>query len=185
MHIILINDIILNVRGELLMANGSKIEFELICEDILNNIEFKNLNKEAHHGITRYEHSIRVAKTTYRFAKFMHVRDYKETTRAALLHDFYSNKDLDSLTSYEKLSAHPNLALKNAKKYYDINSIQEDIIKNHMFPATKVIPKTKEGIIVSLTDKLVATYEMLHYKFSMQLSVLIIFIINIVNIQNS
>ena len=165
------------------MDNGSKIEFELICEDILNNVEFKNLNKEAHHGITRYEHSLRVAKATYKIARIIHIKDYKETTRAALLHDFYSNKELNNLTSYEKLSAHPALALKNAKKYYEINKVQEDIIKNHMFPATKEIPTTKEGIIVSLTDKFVAIHEMLHYKFSMQLNILLLFAFNLVNIQ--
>ena len=165
------------------MDNSSKIEFETICEDILNNTEFKNLNKELHHGITRYEHCLRVAKTTFKLSKFIHVKDYKETTRAALLHDFYSNKEMDNLTSFEKLSAHPDLALKNAKKYYNINLIQEDIIKNHMYPATKEIPKTKEGIIVSLTDKMVAIYEMLHYKFSMQLSILLIFAFNLINIQ--
>ena len=165
------------------MDNGSKIEFELICEDILNNTEFKKLNKELHHGITRYEHSLRVAKTTFNISKFIHLKDYKETTRAALLHDFYTNKEMSKLDSYEKLLTHPNLALKNAKKYYKINDIQEDIIKNHMYPATKVKPATKEGILVSLTDKMVATYEMFHFKFTMQLSIMLLFIINIISFQ--
>src|SRR5574344_1624433 len=165
------------------MLNSPKIEFEVICEDILNNDKFKDLSKELHHGITRYEHSLRVAKTTFKISKFLHLNNYQDTTRAALLHDFYLNKDMDKLSVTEKLSKHPMLALNNAKKYYEINDIQADIIKNHMFPVTKTMPKTKEGIIVSLVDKLVATYEMCHYKVSMQLSMLMVLIINIVNIQ--
>lgn len=165
------------------MLDNPKIEFEVICEDILNNDKFKKLNKELHHGITRYDHSLRVAKTTYNIAKFLHLKNYKDTTRAALLHDFYVNDDLEGSNSKERLSLHPNLALDNAKKFYELNSIQEDIIKNHMFPVTKNCPKTKEGILVSLMDKCVATYEMCHFKVSMQLSILLLFLFNIVNLQ--
>jgi uncharacterized protein len=160
-----------------------KAEFEGICSDILNNKSFKALNKEPHHGITRYDHSLRVAKLTYKVGKFLHIKSLKSTTRAALLHDFFLNKEMANLSPVEKLSAHPMLALNNAKKYYHVNALEKDIIVNHMYPVTKVRPKTKQGILVSLTDKLVATYEMCRYKINFQISILFILLLNLINIQ--
>ena len=39
--------------------------------------------------------------------------------------------------------------------------VEQDIIKHHMFPLTPCPPKTKEGWIVSISDKLCSTYETL------------------------
>jgi uncharacterized protein len=165
------------------MISDNNKEFNSICKDILNNSEFNKLKNEPHHGITRYDHSLRVAKTVFKWAKQDHLNDYKDITRAALLHDFYTNDEMEELSSYERLSAHPKLALNNAKKYFKINKMQEDIIKNHMYPATKTKPNTKEGKMVSKADKLVATYEMCHYKFGIQFGVLVLFIVKLINIQ--
>ena len=164
------------------MLNNPKIEFELICEDILNNDKFKRLSCELHHGITRYDHSIRVAKKSYKIARFLRLKNYKLITKASLLHDFYLDSEIDEYNSPQKLVAHPNKALENAKELIEINKISEDIIKNHMFPLTKSIPKTKEGILVSLVDKIVSLYEMCFYKVSLQVSIIMLFIFNIINI---
>ena len=166
------------------MKKASKIEFEYICEDILNNERFKSLNKELHHGITRYEHSMHVAKTTYFFLDLFNGKNIDDVTRAALLHDFYNNDEINNYNKVDKLKMHPNAALNNAKEYFDINNIQEDIIVNHMFPSTKKLPKTKYGWLVSFVDKMVAVYEMAHYKVVMQLGVLLIFMFNLINVQN-
>ena len=53
-----------------------------------------------------------------------------------------------------------------------------------MFPSTKKIPKTYEGKVVSCVDKAVAVYEMAHYKCVMQLTVMLLFIFNMISIQN-
>ena len=166
------------------MRDEYNIEFECICEDILNNEKFKSLDKELHHGITRYEHSIHVAKLTYVMLKKSKNKNLKEAVRASLLHDFYNDSELTKYNSVEKLNAHPSMALENAKKHFNINKMQEDIIVNHMFPSTRVLPKTKEGKIVSIADKLVAIYEMAHYKTVMQLGVMLIFLFNIISSQN-
>ena len=167
-----------------IVTNNSQTEFEYICADILNDEMFKKLNYEWHHGITRYEHSIRVAKNTLKVCKLFKLKNYKDITRAALLHDFYVDSQMKNLDAYQKLSVHPGLALTNAKKYYKLNKVQEDIIKNHMFPMTKTFPKTKEGVIVSLTDKVVAGYEMCHFKLNLQVSFTIILIANFLNVSN-
>ena len=143
------------------MISDNNKEFNSICKDILNNSEFNKLKNEPHHGITRYDHSLRVAKTVFKWAKQDHLNDYKDITRAALLHDFYTNDEMEELSSYERLSAHPKLALNNAKKYFKINKMQEDIIKNHMYPITLEHPHTKEAMLVDTVDNIVSIKERL------------------------
>ena len=116
------------------MSLSKKMEFEIIVEDILNNDKFKSLSRELHHGISRYEHSLRVAKYSYNVATILHMKNYKEITRAALLHDFYDDVDLGNDTPYERLYTHPHMAVVNAKKYFELNETQENIIESHMFP---------------------------------------------------
>ena len=166
------------------MNEASKIEFEYICEDILNNNKFKSLNKELHHGTTRYEHSMHVAKTTYFFMNLFNGKKIEDITRAALLHDFYNDNEIEKYNAVDKLKIHPSVALENAKNNFEINSIQEDVIVNHMFPSTKRIPKTKYGWLVSFVDKAVAVYEMAHDKAIMQVGILLIFVFNLLSIQN-
>ena len=166
------------------MTSASKIDFEYICEDILNNNKFKRLNKELHHGTTRYEHSLHVAKTTFFFLNMFNSKRISEITKAALLHDFYNDYEVKEYSAVDKLKVHPNIALKNAKDNFEINSTQEDVIVNHMFPSTKVFPKTKYGWLVSFVDKGVAVYEMAHDKAIMQLGILLIFVFNLVSVQN-
>lgn len=166
------------------MKNTSDNSFNTICEDIINNKKFKSLNNELHHGITRFEHSMHVAKTTYFFLNKFNSKKISEVTKAALLHDFYNDYEIEKYNIVDRLKVHPKVALKNAKENFDINDIQEDIIINHMFPSTKNIPKSKYGWLVSFVDKGVAIYEMAHYKAIMQVGVLIIFILNLVSIHN-
>ena len=63
-------------------------EFELITQDIAMNTEFMKLNDFRHHGISRLDHSYRVAYYSYKIMKFLRL-NYVEGTRAALLHDFF------------------------------------------------------------------------------------------------
>lgn len=166
------------------MTKRSKQDFETTCQDILNNDKFNELKKELHHGISRYDHSLRVARYTYLFAKIFHMKNIDLTTRAALLHDFYTDNDFKNAeNSVQKLSSHPIIAADNAKKYYKIGKIEENIIKSHMFPLKGEIPKYKESWLVSAMDKTAATYEMCCFKFNLALNVLLLFIFNILTIQ--
>ena len=156
-------------------------EFNSIVSDIITNELFIKLNGELHHGISRADHSKRVAKWTYFFAKRIKSFDTNEVTRAALLHDFYINKNLNDYTSTQKLSAHPMAALKNSKKYFNISEVQADIISKHMFPCTLELPKYKETWFVSMIDKIVGLYEILRWKVSLYLGIYIIFIFEIIH----
>ncbi len=164
------------------MSLKESYEFDSIINDITNHEKFLMLKQELHHGINRYEHSIRVAKMTYKISKKMNL-DYERATRAALLHDFYLNEETKSMRPSKTLRVHPSLACFNAKENFDIDQKQENIIKSHMFPLSFSIPKYKESWIVTLSDKLVATHEMYRYKASLMMGIYIIFLFNMITIQ--
>ena len=163
------------------MANN-KDDFNSLISDIINNKKFNKLDKELHHGITRYAHSMRVAKWTYMICKLFNMKNKDNTTRAALLHDFYTDKDLEGNSSVKRLGLHPNMALENSIKYYKLDDIQKDIIKTHMFPCNFDIPKYKESWLVSGVDKLVSTYEMLRYKASLYMGIYALFLFEMIKL---
>ena len=122
--------------------------------------EFNKLKEIEHHGINRYDHSIRVSYYTYLVSKKLHF-DYEEATVAALLHDFFTdevNKDM----SIFKLRRHPKHALMNASKYFYLSDLQKDIISTHMFPITFTPPKYLESWLVDIIDDICAIYEKLY-----------------------
>lgn len=159
-------------------------EFQKIIQPILDNKEFMKTKDKVHHGITRFDHLMRVSYYSYLVTKALRL-NYKETTRAALLHDFF----LDETTNDSAIGAlqnHPYYALENAKKYYDLTEREEDIIKTHMFPVTFTPPKYLESWVVDLVDDAAGIYE--KYKSSCNelkaaVTFLMIFCINIIKIK--
>lgn len=164
------------------MSLKNKNEFNNIIEDILKKEEFSQLKNELHHGVSRYNHCLRVAKGTYVVSKKFHL-DYERATRGALLHDFFTDEDTKNYSAKETFKIHPNIALENAKNYFDIDYKQENIIASHMFPVCKVRPKYIESWITSCVDKGVAIYEMYRFKASLVMGAWILFIFNVISIQ--
>ena len=165
------------------MSVSKKIEYQEVVQDILDNEEFKKLYREPHHGISRYLHVLRVSKLAFRFCKILRLKKIKEITRAALLNDFYFDKDLEGYDAYERLSIHPYKALENSLKYYELSDLECDIIEKHMYPHTKEKPKYFGSYLVSICDKLAATYEMSRFKLALKLSIYLLFIYNVVSIK--
>lgn len=113
------------------------------------------------------------------------ILDYDKDVRfliVALLHDFYTNKDLEGNSSVKKLGLHPSYALQNILQYYELNEVQQDIIETHMFPCNIKIPKYKESWLVSGVDKIVGTYEMLRFKISLYAGMYSIFLFELIRI---
>ena len=137
------------------MTINKEVEFNNIISDILKNKEFIDLKYEIHHGISRLDHSLNVARLTYKMCKRLHVKNYEEITRAALLHDFFRTEDVPEKCFLN----HPLKAVENSKKNFEISDFQENIIAAHMFPVTKTIPKHVGSWIVSGADKADAIYE--------------------------
>lgn len=142
-------------------------EFNQIIKPYLIS-EFNKLKNIKHHGITRYDHSLRVAYYTYVVTKFLHF-NYEEATIAALLHDFFID-EVDNEIIIFRLRRHPKYALKNASKYFYLTDLQKDIIITHMFPVTFTPPKYLESWIVDIVDDISAIYEKLS-SFGKQISI--------------
>lgn len=155
------------------------MEFNRIYKEFNKNKKFRKMKNEIHHGTSRLEHTTRVAKLSYKVAKFLNC-DFDSATRGALMHDFFLNSELEAITS-KPLRNHPYLAYENAKKYFKLNEKEKDIILVHMFPITLSKPNFKESYIVSLSDKLVSLYEFARYKVKYSAYILIIFIIEVLN----
>ena len=158
-----------------------KNSFDSCIQDIVTNEQFNKLKNELHHGISRYDHSYRVAKWTHTICRIFKMKNNEITTRAALLHDFYVNDDLTG-NGAQRLGRHPEVALENSLKYYELDNIQKDIIKSHMFPCNLTIPKYKESWLVSTVDKVVGTYEMLRFKTSLYSEIFLLFLFELITI---
>ncbi len=121
-------------------------------------------NYSQHQGHTTYHHCRHVAITSYKLAKFLHLTiDGKALATGAMLHDYYlyNTKDMDK-GNYEHGVGHPKIALENAEKIFDLTDREKNIITSHMWPLTlRSVPKGKEAVLVVITDKYCALYEMI------------------------
>ena len=142
-------------------------EFTFIVKDIVEHSEFQKLKNIVHHGNGLFYHSVSVGYYSYRAAKALRM-DYVSIARGAILHDFYTEawqttkKDSTGIQRIKDMHgfSHPKTALVNAKKYFDIDEKQEDMIVKHMFPLTLIPPVHLGSWIVTLVDKMVATQEL-------------------------
>ena len=156
------------------MTSNKEVEFNKIVNDILKNKKFIDLKYEIHHGISRLDHSLHVARITYLWCRACNMPNIEEVTRAALLHDFYSNAEVGK----NAFVNHPTLALKNAQREFALTKKQQNIIASHMFPTCKKMPNCKESLIVSTVDKLVAIYELTKYKVPIEIGAVLLFVFN-------
>ena len=162
-----VNAFLKSIQDKIIMEMNGRQPFEHeyyeIIQDIDGHEEFMKLKDYFHHNSSIYEHVQKVAYLSYRICKFLKL-DYHSAARGAILHDFFlydwRNHDVPDL-SREKFHGieHPAIALANAKKYFSLNEIEEDIIKKHMWPLTLVVPKYKESFIVSFADKYLSSKE--------------------------
>lgn len=139
-------------------------EFFNIINDLLENDTINNLKLYKHHyGSNRFEHCLSVAYYSYLVCKFLHL-DYKSASRAGMLHDLFLYDCEDKLARPKNhISTHPKIALQNAKKLFDLNDKECDIILKHMWPITFSPPKYLENFIITFIDKFCALREWLNY----------------------
>lgn len=136
-------------------------EYLKIVSDLLQNqkvIEMKQYRQ--HHYTSCFDHCLFVSYNTYLICK-KHKLDYISAARAGLLHDLFlydwrkrenGRKGLHAFT-------HPKEALKQAMSITILNAKEQDIIKNHMWPVTPVLPKYKETYVITVVDKYFAVAE--------------------------
>ncbi len=157
-----------------------------IVEDIYYNAEFNKIKTIEHHGVTRFEHSLRVSYYSYKLAKLLKL-DYISVARAGLLHDFFfSKEDRSKKDRFISVFIHPKISILNSLINFKLNEKEKDIIITHMFPINFKIPKYVESWIVSFVDKGVAIYEFYRkfkysFKFKYATNIYILFLINFFN----
>ena len=119
-----------------------------------------------HRGSNCYLHSFKVAK--HAIKKSLNRKDVnlEVVLLGAILHDYYLydwRKDRSKLKKHGK--NHPNIAIENAVKDFNISEEVKKVIKSHMWPLNiKDYPNSKEAKIVSISDKAVTIGEFLTSK---------------------
>ena len=158
-------------------------DFESIAEGVINTDRYQSLKSENHHGLSRYDHSMRVARNTYKISKKLKM-DYVSATRGALLHDYFTDEDYRNTKGFKKYSMHPVIALNNAIRDFDLNQKEENVIVSHMYPYGKIKPNCKESWLVTGVDKSVAIYECARFKFKESLAFTFVLMINFIKLYN-
>ena len=150
-------------------------DFVIMVQDIISHPEFQKTKDIIHHGKSNnvYTHSVATAHFAYRIAKRLDLsaEDTASITRAALLHDFVGYDWRDGKPDnikyrglkriwHSHLFEHGFSAARNASFHFELTDRQRDAIRKHMFPLVPMLPKYKEGWIVTYCDKVVAAREM-------------------------
>jgi Predicted HD superfamily hydrolase len=146
-------------------------DYDYFRTELLNLLqlpEIQQLQQYIQHGkITCLEHSISVAYSSYYMCKQFNMKvDYASLIRGAMLHDFflYDWHEKDASHKWHGFH-HPFTAYRNAKKLFQLNEIESNIILTHMWPLTIVsVPKYKESIMVSIADKFCSLSETFHIR---------------------
>lgn len=181
------------------MTKKTNNDFESLVSDILENDKFLEIKHDMHHGTNKYEHSLRVAKMSYKLSKMFNA-DVKSATRAGLLHDFFfgTRKEKEE-NSYLN---HPKTASNNAKKYFNVSDLEAEAIRTHMFHHVlikKILPfinskekakikefkpHSKEGWIICASDLIVSIMECERFQFSYAANVTLLLLFNIIMFRN-
>lgn len=166
------------------MKNIDKdIEYREIVNHILNDEKFNEIKKIEHHGISRFDHSLKVSYYSYKISKFLKL-DSEEVARGGLLHDFFlSDEDRTMKDRFISTFVHPKKAVINAEKEFSISDKERDIIRTHMFPVNLSLPKYTESWLVNVVDKCVGFNEFCHkfgYRIAYGINVYLLFVINII-----
>ena len=140
-------------------SHKKDLQYMSIVNNILDNEEFMKIKKIEHHGISRFDHSLKVSYYSYKIAKILHL-DYEQTAVGGLLHDFFLSPE--NRTQKERMKSvftQPKQAVEMARTQFELTKKEEDMIRSHMFPINLSVPKYAESWIVSMVDKCVATNE--------------------------
>ncbi len=144
-------------------------EYYNYVKDILDNeIVLKMKNYIQHGNTSCYEHCVNVSYYSYLLTKKLKLNT-KNTARAALLHDFFLydwHTEHKTKNLFKKHGfTHAKIAYENARKIFELNEMEEDIIVKHMWPLTISLPRYKETSVVILIDKICCIIEFMNYHF--------------------
>ena len=138
---------------------------EKYCSDILTSPGMSIESQCIQHGDTTVlEHSAAVTACCALIARALRVPvDERALMRGALLHDYFLY-DWHVYDPSHRLHGftHPGRACKNAIRDFGVGRREQSMIRHHMFPLTPTPPTCREGAILCVADKIVATGETVH-----------------------
>ena len=143
-------------------------EFYECIQDITKHPVVLRMKLYPHHGNTNcYQHCLHVSYYNYVWCRFFHL-DAKSAARGGMLHDLFlydwHTHAKETGQRFHGLT-HPKTALNHACRLFSLNDIEKDVIRAHMWPVTFFsIPHTKEGWIITLTDKYCGAFESMKRK---------------------
>jgi uncharacterized protein len=152
-----------SIRRKLGQFRASTVdEFYLHIQPLLEDSRVQDLDNYTHHQChSRLSHCLNVAYYSFFITKLLRW-DSGSAARGALLHDLYHyDRQQDRAQNKGHMRNHPKLALENARKICDLNKVEENIIRRHMWLITLAPPRYKEGFIVTFVDKYCALRELL------------------------
>ena len=132
-------------------------EFYTLVQDIISNKTVQHMKDfRQHYDTNTFEHCFHVSYISYKICKKLGL-DYRAVARAGMLHDLflYDWRNSSKLLNLERKHAfiHPQIALENASKLFDLSKKEKDIIVKHMWPVTLRLPRYPESFIVTFVDK--------------------------------
>ncbi len=134
------------------------------CADILASDGMAIERACIQHGTTSvFAHSIAVTHACAKLARTLRIPVHERALmRGALLHDYFLYDWHDGKPA-RKIHGftHPGFACKNAIRDFQIGSIEQNMVRRHMFPLTPVPPACREAVILCVADKYVAAKETL------------------------
>lgn len=154
-----------NLRHKLETNSDYIKEYEDCVSKFLNHPDVKSMETFIQHAdVSTLEHCLSVSFVSFIICKRLNL-NFQAGARGGLLHDFYlydwhDTKPNDGLHGF----VHSRIALENAKKNFELNKREQDIIITHMFPLTLRFPRYAESWVVTIVDKWVSIEELLMYK---------------------
>lgn len=145
------------------MTDRQMTEYVPYISDLVHADCVLKMKAYCQHGHTStYEHCLAVAYYSFLFCQKLKIRaDIRSIVRGAMLHDLFLY-DWHVPDDSHKLHGffHADKALTNARKYFNINQREADIIASHMWPLTlRKVPRHREAAIVCLIDKACSLFE--------------------------
>lgn len=143
-----------------------KKDFWELSKDVIGSHRVPQMRRFTQHGTTStYDHVVTVAFKALALARGLRIPvDERSLVRGALLHDYYLYDWHDHEHAPDRWHGftHPGHALRNAEHdFQDLSPIERDVISRHMFPFHPLPPRTREGWLVCLSDKLCTVQEFL------------------------
>ena len=132
-----------------------------IVKDIIENEMVQQMKQyRQHFSVSCFDHCLYVSYNLYLLCK-KHKLDYVSAARAGIVHDLFLYDWRKRQEGRKGLHAytHARTAYENAKKIFNLNKKEKDIILKHMWPVTIAIPRFKETFLMTYVDKYFAYSE--------------------------